>query len=183
MSRRQGFAVLVTAIVSLLIASRIGFYRVRLRASRLLTALPDWLVPQKLSVLPPPPAEYVGVWNVSPEKARTRLRSEFGFQQLLRAYFHSYTRNDRTVHEVGSYVYRPDGFSSTHQLHVRLFPTATGRTELWCHWELNPNWSPIAHLKRVGYDPAEGERRLRRHLADEPLSIPDEADLPPVADS
>lgn len=169
--------------MSLTVATQLGFYRIRLLASRLLTATPSWAIPHHLSVLPPPAPEYVGVWDVAPDEARHRLRSEFGFRQLVRAYFHSYERDGRTVHEVGSYVFRPDGFMSTHQLHVRLFPTADERTELWCHWELNPNRSPISHLKQVGYDPAEGERRLRRHLADEPLSVPDESDRPPVVDS
>jgi hypothetical protein len=167
--------VLVTAtlLVGLwTVISRVGIYRLRLTAGQFLAAVPEWAIPHHFSVLPPPDPEYVGVWDVEPAEARTRLRSEFGFRRLVRAYFHCYERDGRTVHEVGSYVYRPDGFTSKRQLHVRLFPTGDGRTELWCHWELNSNISPIAHLKRTGYDPAEGERRLRTLLADEPLSTP-----------
>lgn len=165
---------LATLVASLLVgwlaASRVGIYRIRLRAGQLLAAVPDAVMPQHFSVLPPPDPEYVGVWDVDPAIARRRLRSEFGFRRLVRAYFHCYDRNGRSVHEVGSFVYRPEGFTSTHQLHVRLFPTADGGTELWCHWERNSNVSPIAHLRREGYDPAEGERRLRELLADEPIS-------------
>jgi len=172
-----------TLAVSLLtgwwVSSRFEIYRLRLATGRLLAAVPAWAMPRHFSVLPPPAPEYVGVWAVDPADARGKLRSEFGFRRLLRAYFHCYDRDGRTVHEVGSYVYRPDGFTSRHQLHVRLFPTTGGRTELWCHWELNSNVSPIAHLRRIGYDPAEGERRLRELLADEPLST---ADRPAAAD-
>ncbi|MFW6321802.1 MAG: hypothetical protein ACOC0Z_08110 [Halohasta sp.] len=183
MTGRRATAFLVVALVSLVAVSRLGFYRVRLLASRLLTTLPDWAVPHHLSVLPPPPAEYVGVWDVPPAEARTRLHSAFGFREVIRAYFHSYERDGHLVHEVGSYVFRPAGITGRHQLHVRLFPTSEGRTELWCHWERNPNRSPIAHLERVGYDPTEGERRLRDLLADEPLSVPDETERPSVVDS
>jgi hypothetical protein len=160
-----------------------GVYRLRLAVSKLLAGVPDRLMPRHFSVLPPPVPEYVGIWDVTPADARTRLRSEFGFRRLLRAYFHSYDRDGRPVHEVGSYVYRPQGVSGTNQLHVRLFPTHDGRTELWCHWERNPNLSPIAHLRRTGYDPAEGERRLRQLLADEPLSPPEKSDCPLVVDA
>lgn len=153
--------------------SWLGIYRVRLVAGRLLAAIPAGVLPRHVSVLPPPVDEYVGVWEIDPAEARSRLRSEFGFRRLLRAYFHCYDRDGRSVHEVGSYVYRPDGITGSSQLHVRLFPTADGRTELWCHWELNPNVSPIAHLRRTGYDPAEGEHRLRELLADESLSTPE----------
>ncbi|MFD1642034.1 hypothetical protein [Halohasta litorea] len=177
---------LATLVASLLIgwmaASQVGIYRVRLLAGQLLAAVPDAVMPRHFSVLPPPPPEYVGVWEVAPTEARRRLRSEFGFRRLVRAYFHCYDREGRSVHEVGSYVYRPDGLTSTHQLHVRLFPTADGRTELWCHWELNANVSPIAHLRRQGYDPGEGERRLRELLANEPISAADDGTSRTVAD-
>lgn len=177
---------LATLVASLLIgwmaASRFGIYRVRLLAGQLLAAVPDAAMPRHFSVLPPPAPEYVGVSEIDPTEARRRLRSEFGFRRLLRAYFHCYDRDGRSVHEVGSYVYRPNGITSTHQLHVRLFPTADGHTELWCHWELNANVSPIAHLQRQGYDPAEGERQLRELLADEPISVADDGTSRTVAD-
>lgn len=174
-------SILVCLLICLwTVVSWVGVYRLRLVAGRLLASVPEDLMPRHFSVLPPPAPEYVGVWDVDPADARARLRSEFGFRRLLRAYFHCYDRNGRSIHEVGSYVYRPDGFTSTAQLHLRLFPTPDGRTELWCHWELNPNVSPIAHLRRTGYDPAEGERRLRELLADEQISTPEESDYHPV---
>jgi len=180
--RRSAVVLLASLLLGWTTASWVGIYRLRLAAGRLLAAIPEWAMPQHFSVLPPPAAEYVGVWDVEPSEARSRLRSEFGFRRLARAYFHCYDRDGQSVHEVGSYVYRPAGFTSETQLHVRLFPTAEGSTELWCHWERNPNVSPIAHLRRTGYDPSEGERRLRELLADEPLSTPDESDCPLVVD-
>lgn len=181
MSRRRSI-LLGILTVGLWAVSRVEIYRLRLAVGRLLAAIPEWAMPRHFSVLPPPAPEYVGVWDVDPAEARARLRSEFGFRRLIRAYFHCYDHDGRTVHEVGSFVHREAGFTSDAQLHVRLFPTEDGRTELWCHWELNPNVSPIAHLRRTGYDPAEGERRLRELLADEPLSVPDDGMVPPVVD-
>jgi len=178
MRGRQVVAVLsASLLLGWTVASQVGVYRLRLLAGQLLAAVPDAVMPRHFSVLPPPDPEYVGVWDVDPAVARRRLRSEFGFRRLVRAYFHCYERGDRSVHEVGSFVYRPEGFTSRHQLHVRLFPTADGRTELWCHWELNSNVSPLAHLRREGYDPAEGERRLRELLVDEPISAGGESDV------
>jgi len=171
MRGRQFVAMLsASLLLGWTVASRVGIYRLRLVTGRLLAAVPDSIMPRHFNVLPPPPPEYVGVWDVDPAVARRRLRSEFGFRRLVRAYFHCYERDGRSVHEVGSFVYRSDGWTSTHQLHVRLFPIEKGRTELWCHWELNANVSPLAHLRREGYDPAEGERRLRELLIDEPIS-------------
>ena len=174
MRGRQVVAMLsASLLLGWTVASRVGIYRLRLVTGRLLATVPESIMPRHFSVLPPPAPEYVGVWDVDPAVARRRLRSEFGFRRLVRAYFHCYERNGRSVHEVGSFVYRPDGWTSEHQLHVRLFPTEEGRTELWCHWELNANVSPIAHLRREGYDPAEGERRLRELLVDESISTAD----------
>jgi len=161
-----------------LLAVRFGLFRLRVAAGRLSVAVPDTLLPTHFSVLPPPPAEYVGIWAVEPETARQKLTAAFGFSQLFRAYLHGYSRDGQTVHEVGSYVYRPNGFFSHNQLHVRLFPTAEGYTEVWAHWEANPNRSPISHLKKIGYDTAEGERRLTAMLADEPLQKPDPENRP-----
>lgn len=179
MSRRStvlaSFALLV-AVWTLVV--RIGLFRVRLAAGRLSAAVPDRLCPVHFSVLPPPPGEYVGIWAVKPASARQKLDTEFGFNELLRAYLHGYERNGRTVHEVGSYVYRPSGVISRKQLHVRLFPTDDGQTEVWAHWEANPNRAPISHLKKRGYDTAEGERRLTAMLGDEPLAKPAPADRP-----
>ncbi len=171
--RQSTLGVVVVLLAGLwAITARVGLSRVRLAAGRLSVALPDGLLPRHVSVLPPPAAEYVGVWEVSPAEARHRLSAEFGFSQLFRAYLHGYERNGRTVHEVGSYVYRPNGLVGPNQLHVRLFPTDDGHTELWAHWESNPNRSPIAHLKQIGYDTDEGERRLRAMLTEEPLKTP-----------
>ena len=155
------------------LAVRVGLYRVRLTAGRLSVALPAWLLPRHVRVLAPPASEYVGVWELSPAEARATLRDEFGFSRLVRAYLHGYERNGSTVHEVGSYVTRPNGMLGKNQLHVRLFPTDDGHTELWAHWEPNPNRSPIAHLKKIGYDTDEGERRLRAMLDDESLRTPE----------
>ena len=170
--RRLGLLV-ASLVIGWTVASQIGIYRLRLAVGRLLAAIPDAVMPRHVSVLPPPPSERVGVWDVDPAVARRRLRSTYGFRRLVRAYFHRYDRDGRAIHEVGSFVYRPEGLTGSHQLHVRLFPAAEGGTELWCHWELNANVSPLAHLRRQGYDPAEGERRLRALLADESISTDD----------
>ena len=154
-----------------------GVFRIRLAAGQLVVAIPDRLVPKHASVLPPPADEYVGVWAVDPESARETLQ-QCGFSTLFRAYLHGYERDGETVHEIGSYVYRPDGLVGRYQLHVRLFPTDDGRTELWAHWEDNPNRAPLAHLSKASYDPADGERRLRAILDDEPIRTPDSEGRP-----
>jgi len=179
--RRSVISALVVVATAWLLAVRVGLFRIRLATGRLVVAAPDRLVPRHASVLPPPAAEYVGVWAVDPESARETLKSR-GFSQLFRAYLHGYERDGQIVHEIGSYVYRPDGLLSRNQLHVRLFPTDEGHTEVWAHWEANPNRTPRAHLNKVGYDPAEGARRLRAMLADEPLSKPDTPQRPPFLD-
>ena len=182
MSRRSTLGVLLVLLAGLwAMTTRVGLYRVRLAAGRLSVALPGKLLPGHVSVLPPPATEYVGVWEVPPAEARHRLSAEFGFSQLFRAYLHGYERDGRIVHEVGSYVYRPNGLVGPNQLHVRLFPTDDGHTELWAHWESNPNRSPIDHLRKIGYDTDEGERRLRVMLADEPLRTPDSGSRPEFA--
>src|SRR6056297_2471158 len=117
--RRLGL-IAVSLLLGWTAASRLGIYRLRLAVGRLLAAVPAAVMPRHFSVLPPPPPERVGVWDVDPAVARRRLRSEFGFRRLVRAYFHCYDRKGRSVHEVGSFVYRPDGITSTHQLHLRL---------------------------------------------------------------
>lgn len=176
--RRSSLCVSLLVLIGWAIAVRVGLYRLRLAAGRLSVALPARLLPQHVSVLPPPASEYVGVWEVPPAEARAKLHSEFGFSHLVRAYLHGYDRDNKTVHEVGSYVYRPEGVFGPNQLHVRLFPTEDGHTELWSHWESNPNRSPLAHLKKIGYDTDKGERRIRAMLADEPLKTPDSDSRP-----
>ncbi len=179
--RRSTLALLAVVAAVWAVAVRVGLHRIRLAAGRLVVTTPDRLVPKHVSVLPPPADEYVGIWAVDPEDARETL-TENGFSQLFRAYLHGYDRGGRTVHEIGSYVYRPDGLLSRYQLHVRLFPTDDGHTELWAHWEDNPNRAPRAHLNKIGYDTDEGERRLTQMLADEPLTTPDQSRKPPFLD-
>lgn len=116
-----------------------------------------------MQVLPPPPAEYAGTLPVAPEAARRRLQNA-GFTPLVRAYFHAYDRDGERVHEVGSFVRRPNGITGAYQLHVRLFPAADGTTEVWAHRERNPYVSPIGHLNRDGYDPEAGKKRIRALL-------------------
>lgn len=180
--RRPALSALFAVLAAVwLLAVRVGVFRIRLAAGRLVTAAPDRLVPRHVSVLPPPASEYVGIWAVEPDSARATLEA-IGFSQLFRAYLHGYDRGGRTVHEIGSYVYRPLGLLSRYQLHVRLFPTDDGQTEVWAHWEDNPNRAPLAHLNKAGYDTAEGECRLKTMLADEPLSKPDTERRPAFLD-
>lgn len=145
-------------------------WRIRLAAARFFFRFPQRVVPTPAKVLPPPEAEYVGVWGVSPAEARAVLTDEYGFTQLFRAYLHAYDRGENTTYEVASCAYRPDGITGKWQLHVRLFPTGDGRTDVWAHWELNPNVAPIAHLRRKGYDPERGETELQT-LVDESISV------------
>ncbi len=180
MVRRPVYGLVVAAAVWTVMA-RVGFSRLRVAAGRVVVAVPNRLVPRHASVLPPPAAEYVGIWAVDPNSARQRLEA-CGFSQLFRAYLHGYERDGQMVHEIGSYVYRPNGLFGHNQLHVRLFPTDEGHTEVWAHWERNPNRTPLEHLNKIGYDPAEGARRLTAMLADEPLSEPDPERLPPFLD-
>lgn len=146
----------------------LGVWRLRLCGGRIIDRIPNAVCPPHFSVLPPPDAEYVGVWDVTPPTARQRLTDSYGFDPLARAYFHAYDRAGRRAYERGSFVRRPDGLFGEWQLHIRLFRTDDDRTELWAHWERNPYVSPIAHLRQEGYDPAEGERRIRATI-DEPI--------------
>lgn len=139
---------------------------VRYVAARFFHRFPQRFVPIPAKVLPPPEGEFVGTWDHPPDRARTTLTSDYGFKQLFRAYLHAYERDEDTVYEVASCAYRPAGITGPWQLHVRLFPTGDGRTDVWAHWERNPNVAPIAHLKKDGYDPERGKRELQRLLGD-----------------
>jgi hypothetical protein len=163
-------APILTGMVLGAVLVRGNVWKLRLHASRWLERVPDRVVPLPLRVMPPPDEEYLGVWELSPEEARTRLTAELGFKQIIRAYLHAYECDDEIIHEVASCAYRPNGFLGGYQLHVRLFPRPDGQTDVWCHWERNPNVSPIAHLKRDGYDPIEGKRRFE-DLLDETTAI------------
>ena len=161
---RLGLLLLVAGLATVLAVAPL--WRIRARTARVSRRLPDAIVPTPLSVLPPPDAEYAGVWDVPPETARRRLVDDHGFGQQIRAYLHAYERDGVVRYEAASCAYRPDGFTGAWQLHVRLFPTGTGATDVWCHWERNPNVSPIAHLRQDGYDPAEGIARFRELVSD-----------------
>ena len=163
--RRSVWLVALAGVVAALFSrSRpLGAWRLRLAAGRLLARLPE-RAPTHVRVLPPPQDEYVGTIPASPAAVRRRHLPRAGFDELVRAYFHAYERNGETVHEVGSFVRRPNGLFGDGQLHVRLFPAPDGTTEVWAHWERNPYVAPLAHLRMDGYDPAEGERRIRRLL-------------------
>lgn len=134
-----------------------GFWRLRLVVGRLLARLPNDGVPDHVRVLPPPADEYVGTLPTTPDETRDRLPDE-GFSELVRAYFHAYDRDGELVHEVGSFVHRPNGITGDWQVHVRLFPAPDGSTEVWAHWERNPYVAPLAHLRMEGYDAAKGGR-------------------------
>jgi hypothetical protein len=149
-------AVPIVSVVGFLLGRTLGFWRIRLAVGRLLASLPD-RAPNHVRVLPPPPDEYAGTLPTSPAETRERLPA-FGFSELIRAYFHAYDRDGETVHEVGSFVHRPEGITGDWQVHVRLFPAPDGSTEVWAHWEPNPYVAPLAHLRMEGYDPARGER-------------------------
>jgi len=150
-------------------------WRLRRWAAVWSVRLPDRWLPMHLRVLPPPDSEYLGVWEVPPHEARSRLEAEYGFRQQIRAYLHAYERNGDIRYERASCAHRPDGFLSGWQLHVRLFPALDGETAVWCHWERNPNVSPLAHLRQDGYDPEAGKRRLLE-LLDEPLRVVDDTE-------
>lgn len=162
----RAFAVSVVVIpVAFLVGRTIGFWRVRLVVAKLLALLPDTGVPNHVRVLPPPEDEYVGTLPTTPEETRERL-PEHGFSELVRAYFHAYNRDEELVHEVGSFVHRPEGRSGDWQVHVRLFPASDGSTEVWAHWERNPYVAPLAHLRMDGYDTSRG-RRMAAELIDD----------------
>jgi len=147
-------------------SSGIGSWRLRLTAAKLLSTIRPASLPRPLRVLSPPDSEYAGVWSVSPEQARRQLFDRYGFSQLARAYLHAYDIEGETTYEVASCAYRPEGFFGAWQLHVRLFPRPDGHTDVWCHWERNPTVAPIAHLRKDGYDPDAGKRRLEALLGD-----------------
>ncbi len=154
----RALAALALAVpFGVLVGRVLGFWRVRLAVGRLLARLPDEGAPDHVRVLPPPEDEYAGTLPTTPAETRERL-PECGFSELVRAYFHAYDRDGETVHEVGSFVHRPEGLTGDWQVHVRLFPAPDGATEVWAHWERNPYVAPLAHLRMAGYDPDRGER-------------------------
>ncbi|RLM62741.1 hypothetical protein DVK05_07575 [Halorubrum sp. Atlit-8R] len=150
-------ALAVVAPAAFLLGRAVGFWRVRLAVGKLLALLPEEGAPDHVRVLPPPADEYAGTVPTSPAETRAMLPDR-GFSELIRAYFHAYERDGETVHEVGSFVHRPEGLTGDWQVHVRLFPAPDGSTEIWAHWERNPYVAPLAHLRMEGYDPARGER-------------------------
>ncbi len=166
---RNLLAVILLSIALLALARALPIWKIRLLGARISNRFPPEVVPTPVRVLPPPESEYLGVWERPPEAARATLLEEYGFKQMIRAYLHAYERNGQTQYEVASCAYRPDGFLGDWQLHVRLFPTAAGHTDVWCHWERNPNVAPIAHLRQDGYDPAEGKRQLQS-MIEEPIT-------------
>ncbi len=173
--RPLGWGILLTAL-GVVYRARLPVWgwQVRLLAARLLSRVPPTVLPRPLRVLPPPESEYVGVWELPASEARRRLLTQYDFSQLARAYLHAYGRDGRTAYEAVSCARRPGGLFGDWQLHVRLFARPDGRTDVWCHVERNPNVAPIAHLRRDGYDPERGERRLRE-LVDEPFVEPEDA--------
>lgn len=143
-----------------------GVWRVRRGLSWLLYALqPSRGRPVGLHA--PPEAEYAATWTVSPATARRRLLTEFGCSELPIAQLQAYDRNGTPVFEAGSLAIWPDGYRGRWQLHVRLFPTKHGHTELWAHRERNLFVSPTDHRAGRALDPAAGERWLRRRIDDE----------------
>ncbi len=179
MSERGGVRALIRTLAGAFVAfvtvrwllSALPVWKIRLAGARLSRRFPPGLVPKPFRVLPPPNEEYLGVWERPPAAARASLIEEYEFRQMIRAYLHAYEQDGSMQYEVASCAYRPDGILGRWQLHVRLFPTAEGHTDVWCHWELNPNVAPIAHLRQEGYDPEEGKRHLRAILED-PLVEP-----------
>lgn len=169
---RRRLLELLVALAGLLVVRRVlgpHMWRIRLVAARLFHRVPNRLLPKPLRVMAPPRTEFVGVWPVAPDTAREQLRA-VGFRQLFRAYLHAHDREGMTVYEVSSCAYRAEGTTSRWQLHVRLFPTPEGNTEVWAHRELNPNVAPIAHLKREGYDPEGGRQEVRELLPEGTLT-------------
>ena len=167
---RRALAVALLVAFALLGAVRLdrpSVWGVRAWGARLSRRLPNRLVPTPFTVLPPPESEYLGVWECQPDTARRRLVDRYGFGQLIRAYLHAYESGGRMRYEVASLGHRPGGFFGDWQLHVRLFGRPDGRTDVWCHWERNPNVAPLAHLRQDGYDPERGKRALRSMLEDE----------------
>ncbi|WP_138006710.1 hypothetical protein [Halalkalirubrum salinum] len=146
-------------------------WRLRVIGGKTVANLPHRLTPHHLRICPPPADEYAGVWAASPDAIRNRLIDEYGFTQLLRAYVHAVDTNEGRAYEVASCAYRADGMTSSHQLHVRLFPIGNGRTAVYAHRERNPNVSPIAHLKRDGYDPASGVQQFRVLFDTPPVEV------------
>ena len=164
--RRRVIAGILLPVVAVLvlISRRVSLWQLRLFGARLSNRFPARAMPTPIRVLPPPDSEYLGVWERPPTEARACLLDEYGFTQLVRAYLHAYERGGQTQYELASCAYRPNGVFGAWQLHVRLFPTPEGQTDVWCHWERNPNVAPIAHLRQEGYDPETGKRRLQAML-------------------
>ncbi len=143
-----------------------GVWRVRRGLSRLLYALRSSLG-RPVGIHAPPETEYAATWTVSPATARRRLLTEFGCSELPIAQLQVYDRDGTPVFEAGSVAVWPDGYRGRWQLHVRLFPTERGHTELWAHRELNLFVRPTEHRAGRTLDPAAGERWLRRRIGDE----------------
>jgi len=91
--------------------------------------------------------------------------------------------------EAGSWALREEPLADR-QLHVMLFRTGDGATELYAHEEYNPLHPVHAskHYHCIGHDPQAGTERVADLLADhldtppagEPASIDDETSEPPA---
>lgn len=170
MDRRTFLAVVrvaVSVVVTSLLTSVTRIWRLRALASVVAHRLPGPLQRGPLELHAAPEVEYAGTWTVAPATARRRLSREFGFEETLWSQLQAYDRNGETVFEAGNFVSRPDGPTGRWQLHVRLFPTADGLTEVWPHWELNVFRFPDAHRAGELLDPQEGERRMRERIGNE----------------
>lgn len=142
-------------------------WQLRYFASRIAHHLPGPLERGPFELHEAPEEEYAATWTVPPDTARDRLRREFTFEETLWSQLQAYDRDGDTVFEAGNFVYRPDGYLGEWQLHVRLFPTADGLTEVWAHWELNIFTHRDAHSAGELLDAEEGERRMRERIGDE----------------
>jgi len=170
MDRRTAVAavrILIDVVLVGLLTGVTRIWRLRALASAVVHRLPEPLRRGPVELHAAVESEYAGTWTVDPDTARRRLRREFGFEETLWSELQAYDRDGRTVFEAGNFVYRPDGYTGRWQLHVRLFPTADGLTEVWPHWELNVLVHPDAHRAGKLLDPQAGERRLRERIGDE----------------
>ncbi|OYR68167.1 hypothetical protein DJ78_14580 [Halorubrum ezzemoulense] len=113
----------------------------------------------------------VGTIDAPPSEVRAELRSmERVYPNTLASIQYDVVEETgERVWEVGSYAYRPEGFFGVWQYHVRLTPTADGRTRLWAHYERSPWRQPVRHYRGEGWDAEKGVREIESLFASDDM--------------
>jgi hypothetical protein len=134
-------------------------------------------LPEKTGV-PLQAREFVGTIDAPPATVREELRAmERVYPNTLASI--QYVVDEATrerIYEVGSYAFRPGGFLSLRQVHVRLTASNNGsQTALWAHEEFSAWRRPVAHYAGKTWSAERGVRHVASVYAHDARYAPSDA--------